>query len=235
MDSIRTPVALGISLLGLGLALLLPGCGGQGFTVPVAFPPTIASVVPSNGLTSGGTSITVTGTNFTSLTIVTIGGLPCLNVVVGSTTSLTCQTPPGSPGAQGVTVSTTTGSDTLAGGFTYIATPLTRAPGPDPTVDVFATDEAGAAVLALLDVLNLRSDDLTVSGDEPLSALAAVAAGAPPSDMAEAAGRFFGLAPEAGVLFWYADALSLALGGFPDGWCMDLRLQEAARIHVRTR
>ncbi len=224
-----------VAALLLALVLSLPACGGQGLTVPVAFPPTIESVTPNSGLTSGGTPITVTGTNFTSLTIVTIGGIPCLNVVVGSPTSLTCQTPPGSQGAKDVTVSTTTGNDTLAGGFTYNSSPLTLAPGPQPVVDVFTTDPAGAAVLALADVLNLQSDGQTRCGDEPLSALAAIAAGAPATDMAEAAGVYFGLETEAGVLFWYADALSLSLGGFPDGWCLDLRLREAVTIDALAR
>ena len=225
-------------VLLLGLALSLSACGGaDGLTVPIAFPPTITGISPNQGITTGGTPLTVTGTNFTSLTIVTIGGIPCLSPVIGSTTSLTCTSPPGSAGAKDVIVTTTTGSDTLSGGFTYVAPPLTLAPGAGgaPVVDVFVSDAAGAALHLLLDVLNAESDGPVLCGDEPLSALATIAAGAPISDMAEAAGHFFGLEPDSGVLFWYADAVSLGLGGSPDGWCMDPRLRNAATIDVLAR
>jgi len=227
-------------VLLLGLALPLSACGGaDGLTVPIAFPPTITGISPDHGIATGGTPLTVTGTNFTALTIVTIGGIPCLNPAVGSSTSLTCTSPPGSVGAKDVIVTTATGSDTLSSGFTYIAPPLTLAPGVGsaPVVDVFVSDAAGAPLHLLLDVLNAESDGPVLCGDEPLSALATIAAGAgaPISDMAEAAGHFFGLEPDSGVLFWYADAVSLGLGGFPDGWCMDPRLRGAATIDVLAR
>ena len=50
--------------------------------VPVSGPPTVTSISPTSGTTAGGTSVTITGTNFISGTTVTIGGSSCTSVVV---------------------------------------------------------------------------------------------------------------------------------------------------------
>jgi hypothetical protein len=55
---------------------------------------------------------------------VTIGGKPCLNVIVARATSLTCITPPSAPGAADVVVSNPDGqSVTLEAGYRYVAPP----------------------------------------------------------------------------------------------------------------
>lgn len=82
--------------------------------------PTITSVAPSTGSTSGGTSITITGTDFVEGALVTVGGSACTSVVVVSSTSITCTTPAGTAGAVDVVVTNTdAGTDTEVGGFTY--------------------------------------------------------------------------------------------------------------------
>ncbi|MHC4529920.1 MAG: IPT/TIG domain-containing protein, partial [Planctomycetota bacterium] len=93
--------------------------------------PTISSISPNNGPQAGGTSVTITGTNFTQTLsagpTVKIGGISASNVVLVSTTSITCNTPAGTPGAKDVVVSmpdyispaTSGSSATLTGGFTY--------------------------------------------------------------------------------------------------------------------
>ena len=57
--------------------------------------PTITNVNPSSGLTTGGTNITITGTNFTGATGVTIGGAAATNVTVVNATTITATTPAG--------------------------------------------------------------------------------------------------------------------------------------------
>ena len=83
--------------------------------------PTIATVAPSVGPLAGGTSITITGTNFIAgATTVKIGGTFATSVVA-TATSITAKTPLGTVGAKDVAVTTVGGTATKAGGFTYTA------------------------------------------------------------------------------------------------------------------
>ncbi|MBE1486521.1 IPT/TIG domain-containing protein [Plantactinospora soyae] len=88
--------------------------------------PTITSIVPDEGPSTGGTSVTITGTGFTGATGVNFGDTPGTNLVVDpSGTSLTVFTPPGAPGPVDVTV-LIPGADAVApNGFTYLAAPPT--------------------------------------------------------------------------------------------------------------
>lgn len=89
--------------------------------------PTVGGLSPSGGPISGGTLVTVTGTNFLSgNTTVTIGGVvvPTASVFVGSSTSLSFASPAHAAGNVDVTVTTPGGtSNLIAGGFTYAAAP----------------------------------------------------------------------------------------------------------------
>ena len=80
----------------------------------------IQSIVPSSGPYMGGTAITITGQYLAGTTSVTIGGVPCTNVVNVSSTQVTAVTPAGSVGAVDVVVTGAKGSVTVAGGFTYL-------------------------------------------------------------------------------------------------------------------
>ena len=123
------PTTLTVTTLSRGttgaVAVTVTNLDGQvatlanGFTY--VFPaPTITTVAPAIGFSSGGASLVITGTNFLTSPTVTIGGVACLNVVRTSSTRITCTTPPGADGAVDVVV---TNSDlqsaTLPGGFTY--------------------------------------------------------------------------------------------------------------------
>jgi uncharacterized repeat protein (TIGR02059 family) len=109
--------------------------------VPVSGPPTVTSISPTSGTTAGGTSVTITGTNFISGATVTIGGSSCTSVVVVSSTSITCTTPSGTAGSQDVVVATGVSPNaTLAGGFTYVAPPA----APD-TPDLATASDSGSS------------------------------------------------------------------------------------------
>ena len=109
--------------------------------VPVSGPPTVTSISPTSGTTAGGTSATITGTNFISGTTVTIGGSSCTSVVVVSSTSITCTTPSGTAGAQDVVVATGVSPNaTLVGGFTYVAPPAAPA-----TPDLATASDSGSS------------------------------------------------------------------------------------------
>jgi len=65
--------------------------------------PTVTSISPNSGPTSGNTSITITGTGFVNGATVKIGGISATGVVFGSATSITAVTPSGT-GVQSVVV-----------------------------------------------------------------------------------------------------------------------------------
>ena len=97
-----------------------------GFTYVTA--PAVTIISPTSGVTTGGTAVTITGTDFLSApgvpgaSTVTIGGVTCTGIDVISSTSIEADTPIGT-GAQDVVVTTPYGTGTLAGGFTYVAAP----------------------------------------------------------------------------------------------------------------
>jgi IPT/TIG domain-containing protein len=82
---------------------------------------TIASLSPNSGPISGGTSVTITGTNFVSGATVRFGSAQASNVTFVSSTSVRADTPAASsPGSVDVVVTLPGGaSATLANGFAY--------------------------------------------------------------------------------------------------------------------
>ena len=81
----------------------------------------ITSVSPNNGIYSGGTAITITGTFLSGATIVKVGGVPATNVVAVNSTTVTAVTPAGSVGAASVEVTGAKGTATATNAFLYIA------------------------------------------------------------------------------------------------------------------
>ena len=133
---------------GMDLALVLSNWGGSGFAdvdrsgvvdgadlalilshwgqSPPWVAPTVSAVSPASGSTLGGTAITITGTNLTGASSVTVGGVAATSVVVVSSTSITAVTPVGTAGAKTIAVTTAGGTASLTNGFTYVV--------PAPTV-----------------------------------------------------------------------------------------------------
>ena len=83
--------------------------------------PTITSISPTSGPTSGGTAVTITGTNFAAGATVTICGVPATNVQVPSSTQITAMTGAGAAGTGDVSVTVNGQTGRLPGGFTYLA------------------------------------------------------------------------------------------------------------------
>ncbi len=81
----------------------------------------ITSVSPNNGIYSGGTAITITGTFLSGATSVKVGGVPATNVVAVDSNTVTAVTPAGSVGAASVEVTGAKGTATASGAFTYIS------------------------------------------------------------------------------------------------------------------
>jgi ribosomal protein S11 len=122
-----------------------------------AEPPTVSGISPSSGPTAGGTSVTITGTNFTGATGVTIGGAAATNVVVVSGTSITATTPAGTAGTASVVVTTPGGSNAANTLFTYIAPPTV-------TAGATVTFVVGGSPVALDSGLTVSTSSSTVTG-----------------------------------------------------------------------
>ena len=97
------------------------GGGGGGPVTPTPVTPSVAAVSPNAGTTLGGTTVTITGGNFSAGAGVTIGGAAATGVVVVSATTITAVTAARSAGTVEVTVSAGGRSGSLPNGFTYIA------------------------------------------------------------------------------------------------------------------
>ena len=90
----------------------------NGFTYVVV--PTISNVSPNSGPAAGGTTVTITGTNFAAGATVTLGTTAATNVVIVSGTQITATTPAHAAGAVTVTVTNPGGQGgSLSNGFTY--------------------------------------------------------------------------------------------------------------------
>lgn len=115
-------------------------------------PPAVTAVSPNSGTRSGGTNVTITGTNFAPGMTVTIGGSAATNVVVVNASTITARTPPYPPGSASVVVTNPLGqSSTLPNGFLFT--------GPVPFTD--NTLVAGAVVKGVhLTELRTRIDAL---------------------------------------------------------------------------
>jgi plastocyanin len=103
----------------------------NGFTYVVPPPPapTVTSITPDTGPTSGNTPVTITGTNFRAGATVTIGGFAATNVTVVNATTITAMTPLGPATEQladkdVVVTNSDATTGTLAAGFDYTKPPL---------------------------------------------------------------------------------------------------------------
>ncbi|GGY26467.1 IPT/TIG domain-containing protein [Streptomyces djakartensis] len=103
-----------------------PGGTSNALTFTYLAAPTLTGLSPSQGPTSGGTSVTLTGTNLTGATAVSFGGTPAASFTVNSATQITATTPPNTPGAAPVTVTTpggTSNPNVPQAYFFYVARP----------------------------------------------------------------------------------------------------------------
>jgi hypothetical protein len=82
--------------------------------------PTITGFQPTTGVTSGGTAVTITGTNFASGAAVKFGSVSASSVNVQSATSIVATAPAQAAGAASITVTNPDGQSATMNGFTYV-------------------------------------------------------------------------------------------------------------------
>src|SRR5205085_416103 len=85
--------------------------------------PTVTGLSPTSGTVAGGTTVTITGTNFTGATSVLFGSTAVSWFALTSDTSITVYAPAHAAGAVDVTVKTAAGTSTTSAAdqFTYQA------------------------------------------------------------------------------------------------------------------
>ena len=100
-------------------------------TFTIVGPPTVTFASPFNGPTTGGTSVVITGTNFSGATAVNFGGTTAA-FTVNSATQITATAPSGSSGAVDITVTTAGGTSAVSGSdkFFYFVPPTVTSISP---------------------------------------------------------------------------------------------------------
>ena len=121
--------------------------------------PTVTGIAPSFGPIAGGTSITVSGTNFVSGATVALGGTSCTSVNVTTSTSLTCVTGSASAATvSAIVTNTDSQASAAAGSYTY-TTP------PNPTsVNESAGALAGGTSLTIMGTDFTNPAAVTING-----------------------------------------------------------------------
>jgi hypothetical protein len=140
-------------------------------------PPTVTKVTPVSGPTKGGTTVTITGTDFTGATAVDFGSASATAVRVVAPTVIAATSPPGT-GTVNVTVTTPSGTSAVsaADDFTYAPAPtvtrLTPASGPAKggnTVTITGTGFTGATTV---DFGSTAATGVTVTNAKKITATA---------------------------------------------------------------
>ena len=122
--SLARELPVRLAVVALLAALLITGAVRA--TPAFAVAPTVTSLTPASGSTSGGYSVVITGTGLTGVTAVTVGGTAVAATVNNDTTITIISMPPHAAGPVDIVVTHPTegpSANTAADDFTYIAPP----------------------------------------------------------------------------------------------------------------
>lgn len=100
-------------------------------TYTYLFPPTVTAVTPNSGATTGGATVTLTGTNFLNASAVSFGGAAA-GYAVDSNTQITATSPANAAGTYDVTVTTPGGTSVTSESdqYTYVSAPTVTSISP---------------------------------------------------------------------------------------------------------
>ena len=138
--------------------------------------PTITSITPGSGPTSGGTVVTIIGTNFTQTTTsVLFGANPGVSFTYISPTQITVTSPPGVAGpAVNVTTTNGTGSTAYGSGFVYYTTPVPSglSPAQGPTTGFTTVNISGSGFTSVtgVDFGGTAASSFTINSDTSITA-----------------------------------------------------------------
>ena len=137
------------------------GTGSNATAYTYVAAPTVTSVSPNSGPIAGGTSVTITGTNFSNATAVTFGGTNAASFSVTNETTITATTSAGSAGAVTVVVTTAGGTGSQASAYTYTGTlSITAQPANSRTRQTALTGD----MIALTSSFAVTVNDATANG-----------------------------------------------------------------------
>ncbi len=111
------------------------------FEVQAVPAPTIGSLNPTSGPTTGSTSVVITGTNFIGVTSVTFGGVAATSFTEDSTTQVTAISPAHGAGPVSVLVNASGGVTAVPATFTFVAPTytITASSGPNGSISPSGT------------------------------------------------------------------------------------------------
>ncbi|AEM80800.1 IPT/TIG domain-containing protein [Streptomyces violaceusniger] len=124
-SQITAVVPAGAAAGTVGVSVTTAGGSNNGFSYTYVDTPTVTGFTPSSGPPSGGTAVTITGTNLSTTQSVTFGGVAASFTVIGDT-SLAAVSPPtgdGAPGPAEIAVTTLGGTAAAATQFQYVSGP----------------------------------------------------------------------------------------------------------------
>ena len=139
-------------------------------------PPSITGLSPSDGPTTGGTSVVITGTHLQNATAVMFGSQAAA-IETDTSTQIVVESPSGSLGTVDVTVITSAGTSSLtsADQFTY------QVPPADPATSIVSlsssTVSAGSALTVTLQAKDSAGNDLPVGGANVVFSLGSTTGG----------------------------------------------------------
>lgn len=122
LDKTNIAFTTGATLNGRALAQTAVTLQANPVNDPVTAPvssPSVLSIAPATGPTTGGSGVIITGTGFTGATSVTFNGAAATGVTVVNDTQITATTPAGMAGAVDITVTTPDGVGTGTALYTY--------------------------------------------------------------------------------------------------------------------
>jgi probable HAF family extracellular repeat protein len=119
------------------------------FSLCSAVLPTVTGISPKRGLPTGGTTVSITGTNFAGVTSVKFGATAATAFTVNSPTSITATSPAGYR-AVDVTISTTSGTSATGAADQFTFLPAAHDFNGDGKSDIAWRDTAGDAGLWLM-------------------------------------------------------------------------------------
>ena len=171
--------------------------------------PTITSVTPSHGATTGGTILSLAGTALTGTTQVTIGGVALTNLRVVSATAVTGVVPAGAAGAAALVVSTSGG--TASSTFRYVQPPAITSvlPATGPVAGGTSLTLGGSRFTGAEQVLinGIQATAVTVVNDTTLSCISPEGMAGPATVAVVLSG---GISGAEGGLFSYRGVPALA-------------------------
>jgi hypothetical protein len=153
-----TAVAPARAAGAITLTVTTPG-GSATASYTYSTTPTITSMTPLTGTTSGAVTVTITGTNFLGATGVTFGGVNASSFTVVSATQVTAVTPARVAGGVTVDVITPGGTARASDVFTYVAGAPTIS-----AVSPITGNTAGGTTITITGTNLIGTTSLTVGG-----------------------------------------------------------------------